>query len=180
MWDKDCVFSCPQVLFPFGSVVCHTHTHTNHRTKRCWKDSGSGSHSVRIVAPLIGTVKCDQFGHWAEAAGGSWSMPEPPHSGGPGAPAWRTGVDCLTQPPQRRLFLTHAKVYEQLAMAQCQWSELSHRVGGGVCVLSPPSRQQIPQAREKDVVAETGLCSVRNRHACPCRCARQIACSALG
>ena len=95
-------------------------------------------------------------------------------------PGGGVSIDCLAQPPQRRLFLTHAKVYEQLAMAQCQWSELSHRVGEGVCVLSPPSRQQIPQAREKDVVAETGLCSVRNRHACPCRCARQIACSALG
>lgn len=171
-WDKDCIVRCPRVLFPFGSVVCHTHT--KHQIKRCWKDSGSGSHSETSDPSDWRCQLLSVWGGGAEAAGGSWSMPVPPHSGGPGAPAWWRGVDRLAQPPQRCLFLTHARVYEQLAMAQCRRSELSHRVGRGVSVLTLLAGSRSHKSEREDVVAETGLCSVRNRFACPCSCARQI------
>ena len=48
--------------------------------------------SVRLVTPLIGTVKCYQFGHWAEAAGGPGVRPSLLTAGGqehlPGGGVW--------------------------------------------------------------------------------------------
>ena len=153
--------------FPFGCGVCLTHT--SHRIKPAGRTAGPAL-TVRLATPLIGAVSCFSLGGGAEAAGGSWSMPVPPHRGGPGAPACRRGVDRLAQPPQRCPFLTQARVYEHLAMAQSWRSELSHRVGGGVSVLTllagsrshKPERgcgsRDWPLQREKQTCLPVQLC----------------------
>lgn len=69
----------PHLLMPSGALSlwlwCLSHTHTQTTGQSAAGRIVGPALSVRLVTPLIGTVKCYQFGHWAEAAGGPGVCP---------------------------------------------------------------------------------------------------------